>query len=47
MAVSAILFIGKATILAVTCPSSEELEVETWVQENDWAHDQADDEETK
>lgn len=43
VAVSAIVFIGTATVLAVTCPSSEELEVETWVQDYDWVNDQGDD----
>lgn len=35
VAVSAILFIGTATILAVTCPSAEEFEVDSWVQNHE------------
>lgn len=41
VAVTAILFIGTATVLAVTSPSAEELEVETWVREDDGVHDLA------
>jgi len=41
---SAILFIGTATVLAVTCPSSEQLEVETWVREYEGDHGVADSE---
>lgn len=39
VAVSAIVFIGTATLLAVTCPSAETFEVDTWVEEYGQAGD--------